>query len=626
MPTFYCSFAENDEAAKLFARNKRVYQWIENLPDEYHCFVEFSWSGRRGQSDFMLFGNNSIVNIEVKNWQGYLKGDLNANWTAEGKSMDDNPYRQAVEASNSFAKYLEDELPDTGSRNAIKVWPVVALPNAAHDSDIPDRGQGGFGSIVTNEQQFLAALKKLSPLKIKIDRGITMSIARSLSLTIRDPKNLNTIISQHSGDQSEEDTVSYITDTTVTGYDKRFFGRLKELDILLNSLIRGDHVMIVGAQRTGKSSLVEELKIEGARLFKEKADKLKRMLFVEVDFQGIGRTATLDDFEQRFRKGIADSIESDFVSRGQRPGSQSWSTIDGLKFDSDLPRFLRRHLYPHVCQHYGFDKIVFFLDEFSELFETILFNSLTGSSRKRLVDVELMRFLSSLMKDKDLKGSIVYILALRPFSSYYHDRYDLQIFKCVGTPIGLDYFDFETTANLVRKPAEGIINFSDDAVNEIYGLTAGHPWFTSMFCKVLMQQVNPDGIQEANVDRGIISRFAAEMTSNEKAFQYDHMFSVIETDFTLEDDKRALGKQTLALVSNLFHTNKVWPTFEVLFIGFTQHKEISVETLSGVLAEMVHAKILREVRRDSGDLEYQIRMGIIKDKYVNQNLFHRYFR
>ena len=158
--------------------------------------------------------------------------------------------------------------------------------------------------------------------------------------------------------EENEDETGYVIDTPVVGYEKKFFGRENELKDLINSLLKGDHAMIIGSQRTGKSSLVEELKNEGARLFKDKADKFNKMLFIEIDFQGVGKAATRDEFEKRFRDGIIKSIESEYVGRGQAAPREFTSNLTNVKFNADLSKFLRVYLYPFVWKHYGFDKVV----------------------------------------------------------------------------------------------------------------------------------------------------------------------------------------------------------------------------------------------------------------------------
>ena len=449
---------------------------------------------------------------------------------------------------------------------------------------------------------------------------------RGTNLNMFSLQELQAIVGKYKPEVPAVQEKGHITDTPVVGYESQFFGRMEELRKLANSIIRGDHAIIIGAQRTGKSSLMEELKNEGGRLFKEISKKLENTLFIEIDFQGVGKAATRDEFEGRFKNGIIKSLTSQYVSCGGDLSGDFRNKIEHLKFDSSLPQFLHKYMLPFITQEYGFDRIVFFLDEFSELIETIHNNAKCSTQQSEMVDVELMRFISSLMKDRDLKGFYVYVLALRPFYTTYHDRYDLQILKNIGTPIGLDYFDFDTAEKLIKTPIAGKLDFSDESVRQIYALSAGHPWFTSFFCKQLETKLMPTFEKKKRVELGHVTDLTKEMTGNEKSFQYDFCFSVLEIDFSLEEDERKVGQQILAIISNIHVKNGQWPSFSAIFEDLSKHRNVGKELLSDIIANMVRAQILRENKHPQKALEYQIRMGILFEKYRNQNLYDRYFR
>lgn len=628
MAVFYYSSYIDKATAEYFAKNRQVFEWLQRLNDNFHCFIEFSWEGINGQIDFLLINQNNIINLEVKNWQGILKGDLNAIWHVNDKSMGINPLKQATDTANSFKDYLLNTnvfyTKDPEFKRKFKVYPIVVLPKAEEASEIPKRGQGNFGQVVLNAEQMIRVVTDLRGLDIAIEEGMVKSLARNLKLKVYSIPELKNIIATYYTGEDTEVEEDYVTDTPVTG--RRFFGRKKELEDLSNSLIKGGHVAIIGAQRTGKSSLMRELKNEGERLFKNVSTKLNNILYINIDFQGIGKGATLEEFEKRFGNGIINSIKSDYVCAGQ-PIEKNFSTlIEKVRFDSNLPDFLIKHLLPYIEKKYGFYKIVFFLDEFSELFETIDYIAKTGVKEKNLVNVELMRFISSLLKHTDLKGKIVFVLALRPFSYFYHDKYDLQIFKCISIPIGLDYFDKDTTEKLITTPVSGKFIFTPEAIDEIYKLTAGHPWVTALFCKQLESRIDKE---KKTIDIADIIKLANEMTNTETVFQFGSYFTVLEDDFTIEENEREIGKQSLAIISKIDSEHQTGITLDSLFEEFLKYKSIEKSLLKEVIIKMVNTKILKETKDTkevSQELRYQIRMGILKKKYINQNLYHKYFR
>jgi len=197
MQEYYFLFDRNKKTEVLFAQNRAVFDWLQKLSDDYCCLIEFSWAGKGGQSDFMIIGKNKIVNIEVKGFKGYLKGTLNDNWALDGKNTNEkNPYKQALDTANSFKEYLQQKIFETNKWDNIKVWPIVALPNAAKDSDIPRRGQGNFGDIVSDETELIDAIEKVKSLSIEINEGIIRRIARELNLKIYSVQELKTIINE----------------------------------------------------------------------------------------------------------------------------------------------------------------------------------------------------------------------------------------------------------------------------------------------------------------------------------------------------------------------------------------------------------------------------------------------
>ncbi|MBE9176865.1 ATP-binding protein, partial [Synechocystis salina LEGE 06155] len=80
------------------------------------------------------------------------------------------------------------------------------------------------------------------------------------------------------------------------------------------------------------------------------------------------------------------------------------------------------------------------------------------------------------------------------------------------SPFQVDYFDkakfFGDFKELIRHPAQDILEFADESIDEIYKLTEGNPFFTKFICDKLFKQacdkkdsyISIDEAEEAIVD------------------------------------------------------------------------------------------------------------------------------
>lgn len=109
---------------------------------------------------------------------------------------------------------------------------------------------------------------------------------------------------------------------------------------------------------------------------------------------------------------------------------------------------------------------------------------------------------SGLYERNDISNA--FFLAIRNFSS--HDRLKCSFILVGGEKISflisihgkhlnffnehrIDYFDkeqFNQFKELVTKPVNNYIDITDEAVEEIYNITAGNPYFTNFICKEML--------------------------------------------------------------------------------------------------------------------------------------------
>jgi hypothetical protein len=61
---------------------------IKKLPDSYHVFrnLHLEHEGKECEIDFLVVGNNGIFAVEVKNHNGRISGDANAEYWEQEKT------------------------------------------------------------------------------------------------------------------------------------------------------------------------------------------------------------------------------------------------------------------------------------------------------------------------------------------------------------------------------------------------------------------------------------------------------------------------------------------------------------------------------------------------------------
>lgn len=67
-------------------------------------------------------------------------------------------------------------------------------------------------------------------------------------------------------------------------------------------------------------------------------------------------------------------------------------------------------------------------------------------------------------------------------------------------------------------------------------------------------------------------------------------------------------------------------SFHAILEDMRRHREVDEPTLSEALRRMVACKILRETGAVNDVVLYEIRMEILRQRYLRNNLYARYFR
>ena len=335
--------------------------------------------------------------------------------------------------------------------------------------------------------------------------------------------------------------------TAVIATENMFKGREPEIGNLQSAIKNGIHTAIFGLQRMGKTSLVKET----LRRSKE------RCIFAEVDLQSYGgEDITYRTLLHAIITRIAAEISPQrvqFVS-DEINIYRNYDTVDKHIMLDEFKRSLKETL------RYTRRKVVLFLDEFSELCQTIDRNAdrfrNTPNQHARiapaemLVDVSIMRWFSSLMRDPELKGKVVFIFAVRPFVAGYDANMQLQILKLV-TPITLHYLRRSAAEALMVEPVRGKVEYEAGSIDYLYSLTAGHPYLIQFFLHEIINQIQQDG--RACIEKQDITRFEEEIVSAEEV--YEGQFEVLESDYSVESvrspEAARKGRGVIAVIARL---------------------------------------------------------------------------
>ncbi|PPJ65099.1 hypothetical protein CUN59_01040 [Cuspidothrix issatschenkoi CHARLIE-1] len=226
------------------------------------------------------------------------------------------------------------------------------------------------------------------------------------------------------------------------------FGRGDVFSSITTHLQQQQQIIVCyGQRRIGKSSVLRNIP--------RKLQDLNEFVFVRF---------SLDYYSQeplsKILAHLAQQVVSDLFLDEE---NIKLPVITDLESDSQV--FLNKFL-PQVYQLIQNKNIVFLLDEF----DVLLNND----------HPELLRhFNKSLTKIISTNNKLFFILFIEQKS--INNPKTKQIFKDVPA-IEIGLLDENSTKDLIIKPAENILEYEEDAIKEIFNLSAGHPYLIQAIC------------------------------------------------------------------------------------------------------------------------------------------------
>ena len=291
---------------------------------------------------------------------------------------------------------------------------------------------------------------------------------------IKNLQNRKTVAQQPNGAVMVDELVNpYIAGAPVTEA-RMFFGREDVFDWIQNSLVGKytDHILVIhGQRRVGKTSVLKQL---GNRLPEG---------YIPVFFDLQGRThTTLDRFLWWLAREIARVLKQDRGLEIPVPEKEA--------FTADLEYFENQFL-SSVLPALNNGTLLLTFDEFDNLEEDEIKESLARplvDHLRRLMGRDGINFIFSIGSSGR---------KLENMQATYTDFFKTALYRKIS------FLNEEQTHYLITRPVEGILEYDQTAINRIYTITGGHPYFTQLTCHELFarcQRTNQRIIREADVE------------------------------------------------------------------------------------------------------------------------------
>jgi tetratricopeptide (TPR) repeat protein len=278
----------------------------------------------------------------------------------------------------------------------------------------------------------------------------------------------------------------YIAGAPVTEA-KMFFGREDVFDWIQNSLTGryADHILVIhGQRRVGKTSVLKQL---GNRLPEK---------YIPIFFDLQGRThTTLDRFLWWLAREIVRVLKQERDITVPVPEKEP--------FAAD-PEYFENHFLPGLRPVLGEHSLLLTFDEFDNLEE----REIKEEFARPLID-----YLRRMMGQEGL--NFIFSIGssgrkLENMQAAYTEFFKTALYKKIS------FLSKEQTFGLVTRPVEGVLEYEREAVDKIYIIASGHPYFTQLTCHELfslcqrtgelrIREVDVESILNDVVERGTVN-------------------------------------------------------------------------------------------------------------------------
>jgi hypothetical protein len=349
---------------------------------------------------------------------------------------------------------------------------------------------------------------------------------------------------------------------------EKLFGRKTQLDGLLFRAAAGTSTFVWGQKRVGKTSLLQVTQEELTH--KEK--------YVCV-FLRMGQLAAMHEGQ------LAYTLASRLISA--LPGC-TVVTPSESDFGAGLGRLIP--LIETVSSFFSGWKFVVIIDEFDDLDPSFY----TGE-RGRLF-IKALRSLSEI--------GLTFLFAGSERMKVIYDRHSLELNK--WTNLFVDSLEsLRDGRDLITKPVEGVLDYEGRAVDGIFELCSGNPFFIHLACLSLFER--SVGERRTYISEAAVDSHLTKLAESLGQTNFAHYW---EDNPTLdrEENHRHAAENCLALccVGNLRasfqNEEEVWQQQEALSLSSAER--LSVREMSSVIQRLRSRKVLSNA--DSGRIKIAV--------------------
>jgi hypothetical protein len=254
----------------------------------------------------------------------------------------------------------------------------------------------------------------------------------------------------------------YMPGTPLRSTSSLFFGREELFEFIAENagrLTQRNVIILVGQRRTGKTSALLRL---GQYL-------PKTIHPVYIDCQSLGVVRGMPALFHDLAWLIADALANDGYEVTV-PGPRQWEAEPG--------RLFQHHFIPNVRRLLPEDNtLLLVFDEF-EAFENLV--------QDKILPPTLFTYMRHLMQHSEGLGFVfVGTRRLEEMSSdYWSVLFNIALYRQIG------FLSYDAALKLITQPVAPNIIYDDLALDKIWRVTAGHPYFLQLVCYTLVRRAN----------------------------------------------------------------------------------------------------------------------------------------
>jgi len=247
---------------------------------------------------------------------------------------------------------------------------------------------------------------------------------------------------------------------------EEFFGRESLFRFIEDNLYQGVKVILLhGQRRVGKSSVLRQIpNFVGNNEF----------IFIHFDLEHRSQSK-LSDILHEFAKEIAQEI-AEYLPIEQN--TIKLPTVEEINNDT---RIFTQRFFSKIFNLINGKKIVFLLDEFDVINNQIENPILTQQG------LNFFQYLGRLIRQQEN------LFIIPVLGRFLDDMPNLQKFFKEAPYQEIGLLDDVSTKKLITKPSQGTLTYDQKAIQEIFKLSAGHPYFTQVICFTLFSQARETG-------------------------------------------------------------------------------------------------------------------------------------